>query len=112
MLVVAVIRSERLPLLQEAIAEHNQFAKIPWGCSELERFRLGDITVSRIALVTDKPPPDDKEMAIEAVIDQDYCAECLKSGIFKKLKSHNHRGYCFVHRDKNPERTARKLKKY
>ena len=112
MLIICSVRSHRLPLLQEAIAERNKISPTPWGIFELQRFDIAGIPISRIALLCDEEPPPDKEIAIEAVIDQDYCAECLKSGTFKKLKSHNHRGYCFVHRDKNPERTARKLKKY
>jgi hypothetical protein len=111
MLVICAIRSHRLPLLQDAIAERNKVSPVPWGIFELERFDIAGIPISRIALLCDELPPDDKEIAIEAIIRDRYCVECLKQGKFHKLQRHNQSGWCARHQDRNPERTIRKRKK-
>ena len=111
MLIICVVRSHRLPLLQEAIAERNKVSPTPWGIFELERLDIAGIPISRIALLCDEEPPPDKEIAIEAIIRDRYCAECLRQGVFRRLQSHNVSGYCVLHTDKDPARTARKLKK-
>jgi hypothetical protein len=111
MLIVAVIRSDRLSLLQEAIAERNKVSPTEWGIFELERFDIAGIAVSRIALLCDELPPEDKAIAIEAIIQDRYCPECFKSGKFNRLPGQNKSGWCWEHQDKNPERTIRKRKK-
>lgn len=112
MLIICVVRSHRLPLLQEAIAERNKVSPVPWGIFELERLDLAGIPVSRIALLCDEEPPPDCDIAIEAIIQDKYCVECLKQGKFNRLQSHNLSGYCYPHREKNPERLNRKRKKH
>lgn len=110
MLVVCLVRSHRLSLLQEAITERNEHASKdnPWGLFELERFDIAGIPVSRIALLCDEEPPPDKEIAIEAVIQERYCPACFEKGKFNRLPAHNKSGWCAIHQDRNPERSARK----
>ena len=108
MIIICSVHSHRLPLLQEAIVKRNKVSPVPWGIFELERLDISGVPVSRIALLCDEEPPPDKEIAIEAIIRDRYCAECLKQGVFNKLQKNNHSGWCYKHQDKSPERKHRK----
>lgn len=112
MIVIAVVRSHRLPQLKEAIANLNKTQSPPWAIFELERDDIAGIPISRIALLCDSLPLDGYEIAIEGVIQEGrYCPTCLEQGKFNALPPHNKSGWCAKHQDKNPERTKRKRKK-
>lgn len=96
MLIILVARSQHLPSLENAIV--------------LNEFEIAGYSVSRVALICDKPPPDSPDFIVEATIDHRYCPECFKSGKFNRLPRQNKSGWCVTHQDKNPERTKRKLK--
>lgn len=113
MIYIIVTRSHCLPLLQKAIAEYNkeENPSYPSLITELQRFDISGIPVSRCAFVTDLPPPDAVDVVIEAKFsDKDYCPVCLEEGAFNPLGKSNRSGWCAKHRDRNPERTKRKRK--
>ena len=97
MLIILLARSQNLPSLENAIA--------------LEQFEIDVHSVSRVALICDKSPPDSPDYTIEAIIDPRYCPECFKEGKFNRLPGQNKSGWCWAHQDKNPARAKRKLKK-
>lgn len=100
MLVIALVRSEKLPALREA------FFRVDWQVWEVCQFDMAGEDVVRVIIRCDKVPPPEFEIPIEAVFKEPkYCQVCAK-----KLQPHNASGYCYRHQDKDPRRSIRKRK--
>lgn len=115
---IILIRSSCVEEFFAFLTQHNLAAEDegqpPWAASVVGRFDIAGISITRLALISTEPPPEELEIPIEfsmPIPESRYCPECFGEGNFNPLHPHNKSGWCNKHREKNPERTKRKLKK-
>lgn len=101
MLILALIKPQKLPALREA------FSHLDWQLWEVCQFQMGKDLMTRIVIQCDEMPPDEFDIPIEAIFEEPkYCHICAK-----KLQPHNISGYCYRHQDKDPKRRSPRNKK-
>lgn len=115
MIIIFPLQIEKVDSLFSKITSLNleKGFSVPWQLIELERQDVSGIEIATLALIC-------SEMALQADLEWDfdsietivlsprYCPECLKEDRFTRLPTQNKSGYCTQHREKNPDRIARK----
>jgi hypothetical protein len=114
---ILLIRSSRVEEFFAFLTQHNLAAEDegqpPWAASVVGRFDIAGISITRLALISTEPPPEELEIPIEfsmPIPEARYCPECYANGELMRLPPQNRSGWCARHQDKNPERLKRKLK--
>jgi len=84
---------------------------------KLQDYSLSGITLTRVALICDKPPQIIAKKGInfstETIIPETkYCAACLVLGKFTALNARNNSGYCLEHRELDPKRKQDQHQRY
>jgi hypothetical protein len=99
-LILALVKSEKLPALREAFFLSGETI---W---EIDLLKIKGVPYVRVLMFCQNPMTviDSYEMIFETVIERsDYCLKCGK-----RLRSTNKHGYCLRHRDKAEYRKQRK----
>jgi len=107
----AYLRSQRLPLLQEAIAKRNKQSSQKWGVFLLKEYNANPtgsaIMVSEILLMTSDRSTENSDLCIVSTQDigeLKFCIECARLGTLTKLGNSNKSGYCAKHSNQVPSR--------
>ena len=115
MIIIFPLQIEKVDLLFSKITSLNleKGFFVPWQLIELERQNISGIEIATFALVCSEMPSQaglewDFDPIETVVPSPRYCPECLKENRFTCLPSQNKSGYCTQHREKNPDRIARK----
>lgn len=115
MIIIFPMQIEKVDLLFSKITSLNldKGFSVPWQLIKLEQQDVSGIEIVTLALIcSEMPLQADLEWdfdSIETVVPSPrYCPECLKEDKFTRLPTQNKSGYCTQHREKNPDRIAKK----
>ena len=110
MILVISLKLRDFTVLKDSVCSLNPL----WSVVTLETYFLADTEITRVAVLCNKIfEIQDVNCCIEAIIpDSNYCPECLKLNEFKKLTNSNRSGYCYTHRECDPNRKKYRHHRY
>jgi hypothetical protein len=116
MILILSLKSEDFKILKSSIQKIDNI-DTNLNFVKLQDYSLSSITLTRVALICDKPPEiiakKEINFSTEAIISETkYCAACLVLGKFTPLNTRNKSGYCLEHRELDPKRKQDQHQRY